>query len=105
MTKKYYYYTGPVEADAMGRRSPEDRATAKAVVRKMHDYLRFLIENQPHQEGTIKRLDDELNRRAGVGSMAVARVLRCSVAELDLIGESAFSELPDILVVTSEDYN
>ena len=72
-----YYYTGPIEADAADFLTAEDRAAAKAVVRKMH----------------------ELERRADVGRTALIRVLRCTNTELENIHSGTFDQLPDILMI------
>jgi hypothetical protein len=100
MGRRFYYYTGPVEADFMGRNTAEDQQVAKDVLRKMHDYLNHLRENLLEETPLMRRLEVELGRRSDVGRAAVARVLRCSVAELDHIDRKAFDDLPDILVIS-----
>lgn len=98
-----YYYTGPIEAGAADFLTAEDRAAAKAVVRKMHQFWRSIERGeQEHRnlsEDVVRRIENELERRADVDRTALIRVLRCTNTELENIHAGTFDQLPDILMI------
>lgn len=104
MSKRLYYYTGPVtetEADLM---SDAEREASKAIVLRMHQLWRSIDRGeQDHlSDAVAKRIEDELQRRAAVGRTALIRVLQCSGTELDAIHVDVFKTLPDILLVADQ---
>ncbi len=102
MTRRFYYYTGPVTAEEAEFLTNEDRQAAKDLVQRMHRLWQSI--ERGDQEGKYsreaeRRIEDELKRREQVGRTALIRVLQCSKAELDDINSTVFDTLPDILVI------
>lgn len=102
MTKRFYYFTGPVPAEDAELQTEDDRRAAKDLVRKMHRLWQSI--EQGEQEGKFsreaeRRIEDELKRREYAGRTALIRALQCSKAELDDINSTVFDTLPDILVI------
>ncbi|WP_273794827.1 hypothetical protein [Brucella intermedia] len=102
MTKRFYYFTGPVAAEDAEFLTDDDRRAAKDLVRKMHRLWQSI--EQGEQEGKFsreaeRRIEDELKCREYAGRTALIRVLQCSKAELDDINSTVFDTLPDILVI------
>ncbi len=102
MTRRFYYYTGPVTAEDAEFLTNDDRQAAKDLVQRMHRLWQSI--ERGDQEGKYsrdaeRRIEDELKRRELVGRTALIRVLQCSKAELDDITSTVFDTLPDILVI------
>lgn len=102
MSKRFYYYTGPVTAEDTTLLTEADRQAAKDLVQRMHRLWQSI--ERGDQEGKYsrdaeRRIEEELKRREQAGRTALIRVLQCSKAELDDINSTVFDTLPDILVI------
>lgn len=98
MSRRFYYYTGPLGDDCIP--SPADEAQAKAIVRELH-FRRQAIEagREAAPDAVVRRIDKELNRRRIAAEQALMRVLKCSEAELASIHITVFDGMPTILAL------
>lgn len=102
MSKRFYYYTGPVTGEDAAFLTDADRQAAKDLVQRMHRLWQSI--ERGDQEGKYsrdaeRRIEEELKRREQAGRTALIRVLQCSKGELDDINSTVFDTLPDILVI------
>ena len=104
MTRRRFYYVGPVGAAARdGASSQELGLLRRALEHQLakREEWRAVVETgeaPPHVERKLRELETELLARESAGRRSLAAILKADDEDLERIGADAIDALPDILM-------